>query len=428
MTRTARTPSSGAAPGTEGGPVRDRIVELLRVRAGDLKANPSNWRRHPEGQRAALRGILEQVGYADALLARRDGDRLVLIDGHLRQSLDPDQVVPVLVIDVDESEADLLLSTLDPLAALATPEPQALAELLSRVHSSSEAVNELLRSLAHQANVGLRTLQSDPDHLPEAPEPRTSPGDLWVLGDHRLLCADATQPDALGRVMEGERAYVLWTDPPYGVDYTGKTPDALKIAGDKAAELTELLRGSFAAAGSFLAPGAAIYVCHPAGRESLLFLEAFCAQGWRLHQGLVWVKDAMVMGHADYHYRHEPIAYGYAPGRGRRGRGRAGWYGGNRQDSVLEVPRSKASREHPTIKPVELVRGCIENSSAPGDVVLDPFCGSGTTLIACEMLGRRGFGVELDPRYVDVAVGRFEDLTGTEARRIPAQEKGPEVP
>jgi DNA modification methylase len=329
---------------------------------------------------------------------------------------------------VDEAEADLLLSTLDPLAALATPEPQALAELLSRVESSSEAVNELLRSLAHQASVGLRTLHADPDHLPEAVEPRTSPGDLWLLGEHRLLCADATQAEAFPRLMEGERAHVLWTDPPYGVDYTGKTPDALKIAGDKAAGLTELLRSSFAAAGSFLAPGAAIYLCHPAGREGLIFLEAFRAQGWRLHQGLVWVKDVMVLGHADYHYRHEPIAYGYAPGGRRPGRGRAGWYGGNSQDSVMEIPRPKASREHPTIKPVELVRRCLENSSVPGDVVLDPFCGSGTTLIACEMLGRRGFGVELDPRYVDVAVERFEDLTGTEGRRIPAPGEGPAVP
>src|SRR5438094_8100121 len=128
--------------------VRDRVVELLRVRAADLAPNPANWRRHPDHQRSALRGVLRQIGYADALLARRDGDQLVLVDGHLRQSLDPEQVVPVLVLDVDEAEADLLLTTLDPLAALAIPEPEALAALLARVEASSAAVRDLLDSVA----------------------------------------------------------------------------------------------------------------------------------------------------------------------------------------------------------------------------------------------------------------------------------------
>jgi DNA modification methylase len=396
---------------------RDRVVELRRVRAGDLVANPSNWRRHPKRQREALQGILADVGYADALLARRDGSQLVLVDGQLRQSMDPDQVV--LVLDVDEREADLLLATLDPLAALATSESQALADLLSRVESSSAAVGELLGSLAHQAGVGLRALHTDPDHLPEvASEPRTVPGDLWLLGEHRLLCGDATDRAAVATLMDGHRAQVLWTDPPYGVEYVGKTPQALRIAGDRADGLGALLNEAFGAAGEVLHPGAGIYVCHPAGREALVFLEAFSAQGWRLHQGLVWVKDSMVLGHADYHYRHEPIAFGYAPGGGRRGRGGAGWHGGHDQDTVLEVPRPAASREHPTMKPVELVRRCLHNSSVPGQVVLDPFAGSGTTLVACHVLGRRGFGMELDPRYCDVAVRRFEELTGTEAVRV----------
>src|SRR5438876_9542533 len=133
--------------------VRDRVVELVRVRAGELAENPKNWRRHPARQRAALRGLLTQIGYADALLARRDGEELVLVDGHLRRSLDPEQVVPVLVLDLDESEADMLLATLDPLAALAEPDPEAWARLLEGVHASSAAVQALLDGLARGAGL-----------------------------------------------------------------------------------------------------------------------------------------------------------------------------------------------------------------------------------------------------------------------------------
>ncbi len=165
------------------------------------------------------------------------------------------------------------------------------------------------------------------------------------------------------------------------------------------------------------APGAAIYVCHPAGPLQLEFLHAFVAQGWQLRQCLVWVKDHMVLGHADYQWRHEPIAFGYAPGPGRRGRGGAGWYGGNDQGSVMEVPRPASSAEHPTMKPVELIRRCLANSAPPDGVVLDPFAGSGSTLMACEMDGLQGRGMELDPRYCDVIIRRYEELTGQKAER-----------
>jgi DNA modification methylase len=396
--------------------IRDRVEGLIRVPASELHPHPANWRRHPDHQRAALRGVLRQIGYADALLARRDGERLVLIDGHLRQSLDPRQVLPVLVLDVDEAEADLLLATLDPLAALASPDPAALAALLGRVEASSSAVRDLLDDLARGAGLPVARLLADPDHVPEAPEPVTAPGDLWVLGRHRLLCVDATEPANLARLMAGEAADVLWTDPPHGVDYVGKTARALRIAGDAAEGLAHLLPRAFATAGTVLAPGAAVYVCHPAGPLQLEFLQAFVAQGWQLRQSLVWVKDHMVLGHADYHWRHEPIAFGYAPGPGRRGRGGAGWYGGNGEDSVLEVPRPAASREHPTMKPVELIRRCLANSAPGAGIVLDPFAGSGSTLVACEVAGFQGRGMDLDPRYCDVIIRRFEELTGHKAK------------
>jgi hypothetical protein len=246
---------TAANKGARAREIRDRVVELVRVLASALVPNPANWRRHPEGQRSALRGVLRQIGYADALLARREGDRLVLIDGHLRQSLDPHQVVPVLVLDLDQREAELLLATLDPLAAMATPDPQILAGLLGRVEASSAVVRDLLASLARSAGLPFAPLLEDPDHTPPAPEPRARPGDLWQLGPHRLACADSTDPSALGRLMAGESAEVLWTDPPYGVGYQGKTARALRITGDQAEGLDRLLQASFAAAGEVLAPG-----------------------------------------------------------------------------------------------------------------------------------------------------------------------------
>ena len=147
-------------------------------------------------------------------------------------------------------------------------------------------------------------------------------------------------------------------------------------------------------------------------------MRAFREVGWELRQTLVWVKDAMVLGHADYHYRHEPILYGYKPGPGRWGRGHQGWHGGNDQDSVLEVPRPTTSRDHPTAKPVELITRCLANSSAPGEVVLDPFAGSGSILIACEQLGRSARLIEIDPIYCQVILDRWQAFTGKRAVRV----------
>jgi len=209
----------------------------------------------------------------------------------------------------------------------------------------------------------------------------------------------------------------MWTDPPYGVDYEGKTKAALRIDNDGASGLEALLSEAFAAADAALAPGARLYIAHPAGALSLTFGSCFVAQGWRYSQTLVWVKDAFVLGRSDYHYRHEPILYGHKPGDGRIGRGAAGWYGDNAQDSVLEVPRPRASREHPTMKPPELVERCLRNSTRRGERVLDPFAGSGSTLVASEAAGRSARLIELDPRYVDVVVARWEHLTGRRAER-----------
>jgi DNA modification methylase len=252
------------------------------------------------------------------------------------------------------------------------------------------------------------------DDMPALPEePLTRLGDVIELGPHRLACGDARDEELIGRLMDGGSASCLLTDPPYGAAYAGKTPRRLTIRNDKRADLNALLPAAFTVVDSHLSAGGSIYVFHPTGAAMHVFVESFVGVGWQLRQSLVWVKDAMVLGHADYHYRHESILYGFKPllGGGRRGRGGAGWYGDNCQDSVLEVPRPRAAKEHPTMKPPELLARLLRNSTRRGDVVLDPFAGSGSTLVSCERLGRQARLIELDPAYCDVIAERYRRLT-----------------
>ncbi len=211
----------------------------------------------------------------------------------------------------------------------------------------------------------------------------------------------------------------MWTDPPYGVEYEGKTRKRLTIARDTPPQSDAVSVGAFRLAP--LAPLARFYIAAPSGPRHIAFHQAAIDAGWRLHQELVWMKGTIVLGHSDYHYAHEPILYGYVPGAGRPGRGAhpgTRWYGDNAQSSVLEYPKPAASREHPTAKPVALVAQCLSNSSAPGDLVYEPFAGGGSTLVAAEMLGRRCYAIEIDPRYAQVTVERWKALTGQEAERV----------
>lgn len=285
-------------------------------------------------------------------------------------------------------------------------------DLLVTTGFTHDDLDQLLRDIQDDSG----TEGGGEDEAPEPPaEPHSKRGDLWHLGDHRLLCGDATDPAAYDRLLDGAQANLVWTDPPYGVSYVGKTDDALTLEGDArdADQLHTLLTTAFPRITENAKPGAPVYVAHPAGALSVVFGQAFIQAGWRLHQTLVWVKDRMVLGHSDYHYRHEPILYGYLPGgRSRRGRGHSGWYGDHSQTSVFEINRPSTSTEHPTMKPVELVTRAIVNSSRKRDTVLDPFAGSGTTLIAAHLHGRRCYAMELSPAYCDVILRRFHDQTG----------------
>jgi site-specific DNA-methyltransferase (adenine-specific) len=255
----------------------------------------------------------------------------------------------------------------------------------------------------------------DADTAPPAPEPAdlyVEPGDLWALGRHRLLCGDATDPAAVARLVGEEQVDLLWTDAPYGCAYTGKTAAALKIANDDLG--IEGTRKLVAAALRLvpLRPGGAFYLASPAGPGHLAFLLALADADLTVHQTLVWLKDTLVLGHSDYHYRHEPILYGWRAGAAHTFRA------DRREDSVWEIARPSRSDLHPTMKPVELVERAIRNSCAPGDTVSDPFVGSGTTIIAAERTDRRCLAMEIDPRYAQVAIERWAAFTGGTPTRL----------
>jgi DNA modification methylase len=286
------------------------------------------------------------------------------------------------------------------------------AGLFEATAYDEDALAELIGSLQTLENAGRDTEPGEPPAVPVA-----KPGDLIVLGEHRLLCGDSTVASDVERLMDGGVADCMWTDPPYGVDYVGKTADALTIKNDRQGTIEALVAGAFASAVAALDQGAAVYCAHPAGVQGLIFARLF-DHAFCLRQGLVWNKGQMVLGHSDYHYSHEPILYGYTPGPGRRGRGGEGWYGDNSQTSVIDVPKPSASTEHPTSKPVELIEHCLRNSTPMGGGVLDLFAGSGPTLIACENLARRCYAMELDPGYCDVIVERWERHTGQTAKRV----------
>lgn len=253
----------------------------------------------------------------------------------------------------------------------------------------------------------------DPDAVPPTPTtPRTELGDVYVLGDHRLVCGSSEDPLAWDALLGAERVQMVWTDPPYGVSYVGKTKDALVIENDELDPdgLRRFLAATLGALFARCAPGSAWYVASPSGDLFHEFGHVLGRQGlgvWR--HTLVWVKDRFVMGRADYHYRHEAIFYGWTPG------GAHYFVDERTHDTVLEVPRPAKNPDHPTMKPVELVARCIRNSSKPGWLVADAFGGSGTTLLACEQEGRRARLIELSPAYCDVIVRRWEEATGRTA-------------
>ena len=286
---------------------------------------------------------------------------------------------------------------------------------------NQKELDQMIRDVEAEKNV------HDDDFDPEKIRPTDIQyGDLYELGPHRLLCGDSTKPEDLQRLMGGALAAMELTDPPYNVNYQGKTKAALKIKNDQmsASDFYQFLLKAYQAMYATMKPGAPIYVCH-SDSETIAFRQAFMEAGFQLKQCIIWVKDQFVLGRQDYHWRHEPILegvkdckdhepalYGWKDGAAHR------WLGGRCQDTVWEVPKPKRNAEHPTMKPIPLMARAILNSSIEGDIVQDAFGGLGATLMACEQTGRVCYTNELDPHYCQGIIDRWEQATGKTARKI----------
>ena len=465
--------------------IRDRIVGLERIRAGDLLVNRKNWRKHPKAQQDAMRGVLTEIGYADALLAYSTEDGLTLVDGHLRASLDPDQIVPVLILDIDQEEADKLLATLDPLAGMAMMDATAFGELVSDLTFDAPAIADMISSVAANAPA------VSPTPLPPSPEdeadeqrtaalgnavaqpdyqPFTKRGQVWQLGRHRLFCDEAPGP-LLG--CDLKEALVL-TDPPYGInivkglspaDSGGAKPfgRVLQPGGrtvgvnsghangtpKKNGFEVKALRGHFGSATSGYGNpkghiNSAVSTAHrdkfpgqvgkpglvqprlyypvtnddkpfdptwllSIGKAQIIFGAPYFAS--KLRDGTAWIAwDKGISSESSF--SGFEAAWTSFPGHFRLYR--HVWSGmvrqGNRKDELVD-------RVHPTQKPVGLLAAILQDR--PGfQIVVDPYIGSGSTLIACEKLGRTCYGVEIEPHYCDVIIKRWEQYTGAKAQLI----------
>jgi len=322
--------------------------------------------------------------------------------------------IDAAVVDVDDSTAKSIVASDNRLADLGGYDDQALFELLDSLDDLSGTGYAETDLEALRRDLCPPEVLTDPDEAPSVPAvPISEQGQVWVLGEHRLLVGDCTDLELVRTLVMDSPPDCVWTDPPYGVEYVGKTKDALTIQNDGAGGIGELIEKSIAVVVEVCRPGSPIYVAHPPGPEHAVFYKSLHTAGVTVRQTLVWIKNVMVLGRSDYHYKHEPIFYGFTPGGdGRRGRGGVRWFGDNSQTTVFAVDKPARSAEHPTMKPVELIQAMLKNSLPPGGTVLDPFAGSGSTLMAAHGFGGRALCVELDPRYADVILRRFEMHTG----------------
>lgn len=254
----------------------------------------------------------------------------------------------------------------------------------------------------------------DDEYEVELPEDsKTKNGNIYKLGNHYLMCGDSTNPDDVKKLMNNQLADLIVTDPPYNVNYEGKTNNNLKIMNDNMEDnqFYSFLESAFINLYNSVKDGGSIYVFH-ADTEGLNFRKAMMSSGFKLAECLVWVKNAFVMGRQDYHWKHEPVLYGWKPGASHY------FINDRSQSTVLEFDKPIRNEEHPTMKPIDLIAYLINNSSKKDEIVLDLFGGSGTTMIACEQTNRKAFIMELDPRYCDVIVDRWEKFTNQKAELI----------
>lgn len=376
--------------------------------------NPRKNLKPSDAEYVKIKNSIEKFGFVSPLVMNKD---MTVIGGHQRLKVLKEMgivEVECIIVDLDKTNEKALNIALNKIQG--DWDEEKLEALLQELKLEDfdtnltgfdfDEVDEILKDVN-----GSKEDDFDVDSAyEEIEEPITKPGDVWILGKHRLMCGDSAQKEDVMRLMNNQDADMLLTDPPYNVDYVGKTSEALKIKNDNMSDnqFYEFLKKVFENMYSVTKEGASIYVFH-ADTEGLNFRKAFKDAGYKLAECLIWKKDCFVMGRQDYQWQHEPILYGWKEGAAHH------FINDRTQSTILEFDRPRQSSLHPTMKPIDLVARLLKNSSKENDKILDLFGGSGSTIIAAEQLNRNCYTMELDPKYCDVIVKRWESLTNKEA-------------
>lgn len=374
-----------------------------------------NSRTHSEGQVAQIAASIREFGFTNPVLVDGEGG---IIAGHGRvlaaRKLGMKDVPVIDLAHLTDAQRRAYVIADNKLALNAGWDDEMLRVEFADLKDAGfdlALTGFSLEEIGALEPVQLTEGLTDEDAVPDAPaEPVTKMGDVWLMGKHRLMCGDSTSQTDM-EVLTARQAVDMWlTDPPYNVAYEGKTKDALKIQNDSMSDelFRAFLRDAYVTADTVMKPGAVFYIWH-ADSEGYNFRGAANDAGWKVRQCLIWRKQTMVMGRQDYHWKHEPCLYGWKEGAGHL------WAADRKQTTILEFDRPSRSGEHPTMKPVALFEYQMLNNTKGGDIVLDSFGGSGTTLIAAEKNGRHARLMELDPKYCDVIVKRWQDFTGKQA-------------
>jgi DNA modification methylase len=390
-------------------------MEIIKKPIDSLIPYAKNARVHDETQIAQIAGSIKEFGFNNPVLIDKDNG---IIAGHGRvmaaRKLGLTEVPTILLDHLNETQRKAYILADNRIAINSTWDNEMLSlELMDIKDDVSLAmlgfnVDELDALLnPTELTEGL----TDEDAVPDVPnEPTTKLGDIYQLGNHRLMCGDSTSINAVEKLMDGQLADQLVTDPPYNIAYEGGSKKREQIKNDEMAdeEFRQFLKDVYIAADAVMKAGAVFYIWH-ADTEGYNFRGAARDMGWRVRQTLIWNKDNSAFGRSDYHWKHEPCLYGWKEGSAHL------WATDRKQTTVISCKRPSKSDLHPTMKPVELMEYQILNNTKGSDIVLDLFGGSGSTMIAAEKIGRHSRLMELDPKYCDVIIKRWEDFTGKKA-------------
>ena len=384
-------------------------VEIKR-----LKPYERNARTHSLEQIQKIAESIKEFGFVNPVLI---DEKYTIIAGHGRvlaaEELGFLEVPCVFVEDLTDVQKSAYIIADNRLAEDAGWDFEILSQELESLKNFDFNI-ELTGFSLDDIEFDLEKPQIKEEEIPEIKkESKSKPGDIYQLGRHRIMCGDSTDFSDIEKLLAGSKVDLLITDPPYNVDYSGKTKDSLKIGNDNMSDsdFENFLQQSFRNADSVMKPGAAFYIWH-SDSNGYIFRKACEEVGWKVRQCLIWNKNSMVLGRQDYQWKHEPCLYGWKDGAAHL------WTNNRKQTTVIDFERPQKSERHPTMKPVGLFDYQIRNNTKKEGTVMDIFGGSGTTLIACEQNGRTAYLMEILPSYVDVIIERWENLTGKKAFKI----------